>query len=202
MDKATTDTWYTRASFACPVGVVLAYAKKTTCSTRLTKKMARVEAFTMRLQQYCYPILSSSRPPSNFLPSCRCKGTEKRATKNVQLRVLPPTFKPVNNLICCKTGLMGVVKRATSLFNSFCSNVARQVVRFLLPVFPYLKMAKWRRNLKWSGSGRSDGPPQAFQTGENMPSQFLQGDWSLWSVVGWKYSICFTISKNERKGNA
>ena len=47
------------------------------------------------------------------------KGTEKRATKNMQLllqhccktswkamlHVLPPTFKPVNNLIWCKTGL-------------------------------------------------------------------------------------------------
>ena len=46
------------------------------------------------------------------------------------LRVLPRTFKPVNNLICCKTGLMWVVKRATSLFNSFSSSVARQVARF------------------------------------------------------------------------
>ena len=55
------------------------------------------------------------------------------------LRFLPPTFKPVNNLICCKTGLMWVVKRATSLFNLFSSSVARQVARFLLPVFPYLK---------------------------------------------------------------
>ena len=45
------------------------------------------------------------------------------------LRVLPRTFKPVNNLICCKTGLMWVVKRATSLFNSFSSSVAR-VARF------------------------------------------------------------------------
>ena len=44
------------------------------------------------------------------------------------LRVLPPMFKPVNNLICCKTGLMWMVKRATSLFNSFCSNFAKQVV--------------------------------------------------------------------------
>ena len=32
------------------------------------------------------------------------------------LRVLPPMFKPVNNLICCKTGLMWRVKRATLLF--------------------------------------------------------------------------------------
>ena len=55
------------------------------------------------------------------------------------LRVLPSTFKPVNNLICYKTGLMWGVKRATSLFNLCCSNVARQVARFLLPVFPYLK---------------------------------------------------------------
>ena len=55
------------------------------------------------------------------------------------LRVLPPMVKPVNNMIFCKTGLMWVVKRATSLFNSFCSNVARQVACFLLPVFPYLK---------------------------------------------------------------
>ena len=56
------------------------------------------------------------------------------------LPVLPPAFKPVDNLICCKTGLTWVVKRATSLFNSFYSNVARQVVRFLLPVFPYLNV--------------------------------------------------------------
>ena len=62
------------------------------------------------------------------------KDTEKRATKNVQLvmqhcckatwigmlRGLLTSFKPVNNLICCKTGLMWVVKRATSLFNSLC----------------------------------------------------------------------------------
>ena len=35
------------------------------------------------------------------------------------LRVLSPPFEPVNNLICCKTGLKWVVKRATSLLNSF-----------------------------------------------------------------------------------
>ena len=53
-------------------------------------------------------------------------------------RVLPPLFKPVHNLIFSKTGFMWVVKRVTSLFNSFCSNVAKQVERFLLPVFPHL----------------------------------------------------------------
>ena len=120
------------------------------------------------------------------------------------LRVLPTTFKPVNNLICCKTGLMWVpwvpevflacggnfrcwpkadtssavgrsherrhykdltetgnrtrkvsgtqgmmwvVKRATSLFNSFCSNVARQVACFLLPVFPCLNFSTEARSI-------------------------------------------------------
>ena len=51
------------------------------------------------------------------------------------LRVLPPTFKPVNNLICCKTGFMLVVKRATLLYNSFCSNVAWQVKCFFVAQF-------------------------------------------------------------------
>ena len=47
------------------------------------------------------------------------------------LRVLPPMFKPVYNLICCK---MWVVERATSLFNSFCRNVVKQVARFSVPL--------------------------------------------------------------------
>ena len=40
-------------------------------------------------------------------------GKKKRATNVLQqkamLRVLPPIIKPVNNLICCKTGFMWVV---------------------------------------------------------------------------------------------
>ena len=51
------------------------------------------------------------------------------------LYVLLPTFKSVNNLIYCKTGLMWVVKCAASLFNSFCSNVAGQVVCFFVACF-------------------------------------------------------------------
>ena len=51
------------------------------------------------------------------------------------LCVLSPTFKSVNNLIYCKTGLTWVVKCAASLFNSFCSNVAGQVVCFLVARF-------------------------------------------------------------------
>ena len=66
-------------------------------------------------------------------------------------RVLLVTFKPVNNLICCKTGLMWVVKSATSLFNLFCSNVARQVVCFLLPVFTHLKFGSCQEKFDvWS----------------------------------------------------
>jgi len=38
---------------------------------------------------------------------------------------------------------MLVVKRATSLFNSLCSDVARQVALFLLTVFPYLKLGRF-----------------------------------------------------------
>ena len=45
-------------------------------------------------------------------------------------------IKPVLQQIRLLTGL-NLVKRATSLFNPFCSNVAKQVARFLLPVFPY-----------------------------------------------------------------
>ena len=54
------------------------------------------------------------------------------------LRVLQPMFKPVINQICCKTGFTWVVKRATPLFHSFCSNVAKQVTCFLLPFFRIL----------------------------------------------------------------
>ena len=43
------------------------------------------------------------------------------------LRVSRSTsVKPVNNLICCKTGLIWVIKRTTTLFNSFCGNVTWQ----------------------------------------------------------------------------
>ena len=54
------------------------------------------------------------------------------------LRVLPPTFKLVNNPICCKTVLMWDGKTRNIAIQLVCSNVARQVARFLLPVFPYL----------------------------------------------------------------
>ena len=58
--------------------------------------------------------------PFHIIHSLRCvkTGNKKRATCLATcLGVLLPTFKPVNKLICCKTGLTWVVKRATSLFN-------------------------------------------------------------------------------------
>ena len=118
---------------------------KTTCRTtcyfffyalsRHKKYITRVEVFTTRLQQYCYPILSSSQPPSNFLlrhVDVKVPENGQQKTCNLScniickrswiamLHVLPPTFKHVNNLICCKTGLMWVAKRAIAPFNSFC----------------------------------------------------------------------------------
>ena len=74
-----------------------------------------------------YWLLYSMNPL--FVTLCWCKTSWKAL-----LRVLPPSFKSVNNQICCKRGLMWMVKRTTSLFNSFCSNVAKRVARFLLPV--------------------------------------------------------------------
>ena len=65
-------------------------------------------------------------------------------------RVLPSTFKSVNNLICCKTGFMWVVKRGTSLFNSLCSNVARQVACFLLPFKRTLTVLAYKKKTFFS----------------------------------------------------
>ena len=51
------------------------------------------------------------------------------------VRVLLTTFKPVNNLICCRTGLMRVVKQAASLFNIFGTMLQDKlyVARFSVP---------------------------------------------------------------------
>ena len=92
-----------------------------------------------------------------------------RPPKSQMVGLLPPTFKPAlqqikvdeatcvttdfslkrgsqlfatcSNLICSNKSLNVGVKRATSLFNSFCSNVAKQVARFCYPVYSTLKVA-------------------------------------------------------------
>ena len=57
------------------------------------------------------------------------------------LHLFQPTFKPVDNLICCKTGLMWVIKFATSLYSTPILAILQDKLRvFLLPVFPYLKV--------------------------------------------------------------
>ena len=63
------------------------------------------------------------------------------------LPVLPPMFKPVNNLICCKTGLMWVVKRATSLFNSFAAMLQDKLQVFCCPFFRTLTRTKFKKSV-------------------------------------------------------
>ena len=48
---------------------------------------------------------------------------------------LQPLFATCSNPICFRTGLVWVVKRATSLINSLCGNVAKQVARFRSPFY-------------------------------------------------------------------
>ena len=75
------------------------------------------------LQQCCKTValISSdcfeSFSPLNNVITTGSNGMRFRLAKlewKSVLRVLPPTFKPVNNLICYKIGLMWVVKRAKS----------------------------------------------------------------------------------------
>ena len=51
----------------------------------------------------------------------------------------PRSYLLTTSVTHCKAGLMRVVKRTTSMFNSFGSNVAEQVACFLMPVLPHLK---------------------------------------------------------------
>ena len=61
----------------------------------------------------------------------------KRAS-GTTLYILRKLWSTCNNLVVTKQQWTWVVKRATSLFNSFCSNVAKQRNVFLLSVLPYL----------------------------------------------------------------
>ena len=95
---------------------------------------------------------------SYFLPYiCQFNGTVKRAIENVQLvlrlccktselnsdvarsQVLPATKTNLATLFGARQVWTWVVKRATSLFNWFCSNVACKTSSTSLPVLPYLK---------------------------------------------------------------
>ena len=114
---------------------------------------------TKRHTYHISDIIKKKTMTENIAGACACSmrkefnlSLSKKGNKNVQLffqhccktsgkamlRVLPPTFKPVNNLICCKAGLMWVCKTHNISIQLVCSNVARQVECFLLPVFPHL----------------------------------------------------------------
>ena len=64
-----------------------------------------------------------------------CFATLRQNELNNDVARFTTRIKPVLQQIRLLAGLMWVVKRATSLFNSFCSNVAKQVARFCCPFF-------------------------------------------------------------------
>ena len=66
---------------------------------------------------------------------------------NLVPRVL--SERELGNEVGCKTVLRWVVKRATSLFNSFCSNVAKQVATsFILYFLEYIPRQKGQHKEK------------------------------------------------------
>ena len=57
------------------------------------------------------------------------------------LHLFQPTFKPDDNLICCKAGLMWVIKPATSLYSTPVLAMLRDKLRvfFVAPFFRTLR---------------------------------------------------------------
>ena len=79
-------------------------------------------------------------------PLNRATRTDVVTKSRTTLYFLQQMFATIKNLICSKTGLMWVVKRTTSLFNSFCSNVAKQVARFCCTFYHRVKGAVSRQS--------------------------------------------------------
>ena len=119
-----------------------------------TPHLDKMNDYTEKQWSKIYIILNKNRSlNTKETIQNKTKAAVKRATKNVQLvlqhcckpswiamlRVLPPMFDPLLQEIRMQGLFSWVVKRATSLFNSFCSHVAKQIERFLLPVLPYLR---------------------------------------------------------------
>ena len=73
-------------------------------------------------------------PDQNCQRNVWISASKKMAT----LPLKRSSSQPSTTLFVARQVWKWMVKRATSLFNLFCSNVARQVARFVLPVFPYL----------------------------------------------------------------
>ena len=73
-----------------------------------------------------------------FLAEAYCYGC--KTSRIVILRVLPPTLESVLQQIRSQSYFSRMVKRATLLLNSFCSEVANSTsCTFFLPVLPHLK---------------------------------------------------------------
>ena len=68
-------------------------------------------------------------------PVKRTTCTEFAAKSRTTRYFLQPLFASCSNPICFRTGLVWVVKRTISLFNSLCTNVAKQVARFRGPFY-------------------------------------------------------------------
>ena len=70
-------------------------------------------------------------------------------------RVILSHWSEVSNQICCKTGLIWVIKPATSFFNFFCSNFAKHVARlcqcpFHCSLISSLSIRQMFANFFWS----------------------------------------------------
>ena len=72
------------------------------------------------------------------ITKCRSSNPRPRLRRGLASRpkVVSCAFRSTYYVSNSETDIVYIT--ATSLFNSFCSNVAKQVARFLSPVFPYL----------------------------------------------------------------
>ena len=114
---------------------------------------------SIKLYLLLHALLAVLIPESNinFLKTKRQRCQDywsfgKTGSKNIQLVLQyccktpsgkaifyhPCSYLLTTSVTHCKAGLMRVVKRATSLFNSFGSNVAKLVACFFMPVLSHL----------------------------------------------------------------
>ena len=69
------------------------------------------------------------------------------------LRILPPMFKPVNNLICCQTGLMWVVKHTNTAIQLILKQCCKTSCTFFVP--PFFRTLTLFRNILNNVSGNN-----------------------------------------------
>ena len=72
------------------------------------------------------------------------------------LRVLPPMFNPVNNLICCKTDFMWAVKRKKNRYlTRFAATLKNKLHVFCCPFFRTFRHVDLPKFVEWEVSLRS-----------------------------------------------